>query len=136
MRFVPFDRHAADIGDPALDAEHRGQIELMNRVGETITSGSAPTDIAFEIGKLAGYLDVHFVSEMIRMREEAYPDYAAHQAEHDHAMTMLETLRTRCAAGDESAMLEALRALDGWLVAHIRRSDRAFVEFVTREGSA
>ena len=133
MDFTPFDPHAADLGLPALDAEHRGQIELMNRVGAAIASGTRPADVALEVGKLAGYLDVHFMSELIAMREQGYPGYDAHVAEHDQAIELLYRIRDRCARGDRQALLELLVALNTWLIGHIRSADAAFARF-GREG--
>ena len=135
MDFTPFDPHAADLGVPTLDAEHRGQIELMNRVGAAIASGATPAAIAQEIGKLAGYLEVHFMSELIAMRERSYPLYDAHVAEHDQAIELLHQLKERCAQGDAPALIELLGALNGWLVGHIRNADAAFVRF-GRDGHA
>jgi len=57
LDFTPFDPHAADLGVPRWTRRHRGQIELMNRVGAAIASGATPAAIAQEIGKLAGYLE-------------------------------------------------------------------------------
>jgi hemerythrin-like metal-binding protein len=133
--FTPFDPHAADLGVPAMDAEHRGQIELMNRAGKAIASGALPAAIAQEVGKLAGYLDVHFMSELIAMREQGYPGYEEHVAEHDQAIELLHRLKDRCAQGDAPALLELLGALNGWLVGHIRSADAEFARF-GREGSA
>jgi hemerythrin len=129
LDFAPFDSHAADLGQPALDAEHRGQIELMNRVGAAVAAGATPAAVAPEVGRLAGYLDVHFMSELIAMRERGYPGYDAHVAEHDQAIELLHRLKERCAAGDAQALLEVLGALNGWLVGHIHNADAAFVRY-------
>jgi len=129
LDFTPFDPHAADLGVPTLDAEHRGQIELMNRVGAAIASGATPAAIAQEIGKLAGYLEVHFMSELIAMRERGYPLYDAHVAEHDQAIDLIYRLKDRCAQGDTQALRELLGVLHGWLVDHIRSADAAFARF-------
>ncbi len=136
LDFTPFDPHAADLGQPALDAEHRGQIELMNRLGAAIAAGAAPEAVAIEIDRLVGYLDVHFMSELITMRERAYPGYDAHVAEHDHAIELLHRLKGRCAAGDAPALLEVLGALNGWLVGHIRSADAEFVRFGRDDSAA
>jgi hemerythrin-like metal-binding protein len=126
LDYTPFDPHAADLGLPALDAEHRGQIELMNRVGTAIAAGASPSEVAPEVGRLADYIEVHFASELIAMRERGYGAYDAHVAEHDQAIELLRRLKERCAAGDQQALLELLGALHGWLVAHIRGADAAF----------
>ncbi len=129
MTFQRFDTHAADLGVPALDAEHRGQIELMNHVGEAITSGFSAVEITAAVDSLVGYLEAHFMSEQVAFREQAYPAYQAHQQEHDEAIALLRELRARAAAGDARALLDLLGGLEGWLVQHIRTSDAAFARF-------
>jgi hemerythrin len=136
VTFQRFDTHAADLGVPALDAEHRGQIELMNHVGEAITAGFSAVEITAAVDSLVGYLEAHFMSEQIAFREQGYPGYEAHQAEHDEAIALLRGLHTRAAAGDVRAMLEILGGLETWLVQHIRSSDAAFARFVLEKEKA
>lgn len=130
MDFRPFDVCATDLGLPALDEEHRGQIELMNELGAAIAAKRAPAEISLALDRLTGYLDAHFMSEQIAMRERAYPEYDAHRMEHDAAIDMLRELGARGASGDATTLLRILRALDEWLVVHVRTSDAAYARFV------
>ena len=123
-----------DIGIPSVDAEHREQLARMSRLQEAILGGGDPEAIADDLESLTDYIDAHFTSEQILMREQAYPDYTAHLREHDAAIDLLRNLEGRVRSGDAAASADVLSALKGWLVAHIDRADRALAGFLLERG--
>lgn len=127
---------AIDLGIPALDAEHREQLARMNRLVAAIASARPPRTVADDLDSLIGYLEAHFLSEQIVMREQAYPDYQGHQTEHDEAIALMRRLQERFLAGDLAASEELMRALRGWLVGHIQSADRRLAGFLTASGVA
>ena len=134
MPYVAQDPKSVMLGIAELDAEHAEQLRWMNRLGAAIDAGAAPETIAEDVETLVGYLEAHFLSEQIVMRENAYPGYGAPRAEHDEAITILRELEAKLAAGDAAAVEDVLRALSGWLVGHIRTADLALAEFATAKG--
>lgn len=136
MPHDPADAHSIELGVPALDAEHREQLARMNRLVEAIASGRPPHAVADDLESLIGYLEAHFLSEQIVMREQAYPGYDAHQLEHDEAIALMRRLQERFLKGDLAASEELMRALRGWLIGHIRSADRALVGYLTTKGVA
>jgi hemerythrin-like metal-binding protein len=125
-----------DLGVPELDAEHREQLVRMNHLVAAIAEGRPPGSVAGELESLVGYLEAHFLSEQIVMREQAYPGYDAHQQEHDEAITLMRRLQERYLAGDLAASEELMRALRGWLVGHIQSADRLLAGYLTSHGVA
>jgi hemerythrin len=128
------DPRSLEIGIPSVDAEHREQLERMARLQSAILGGGDPKMIADDLESLTDYVDVHFTSEQILMREQAYPEYATHLREHDTAVELLRNLETRVRSGDANASAEILTALKGWLVSHIDRADRALATFLRERG--
>jgi hemerythrin len=134
MSYQPLDPSTIVLGVPDLDAEHREQLAWMNRLGAAIAAGAEPAEIADDLEALIGYLEAHFMSEQILMREEAYPAFQSHDREHDEAVALLRKILESHAAGDVNAMQALLQALTGWLVAHIHTSDRALATYVAARG--
>ena len=134
MSFEPLDPKSIELGIPEIDAEHKEQLDRMNRLGAAIHGGGTPEAIADDLESLIDYLDAHFMSEQIVMREHAYPDYQKHLREHDSAVTLLRSLEDRVRAGDVHASAEVLSALRGWLVSHIHTADRALAGFMGERG--
>ncbi|HEX6850309.1 MAG TPA: bacteriohemerythrin [Candidatus Polarisedimenticolaceae bacterium] len=128
------DPRSLEIGIPTVDAEHREQLDRMARLQGAILGGGDPETIADDLESLTDYIDAHFTSEQILMREQAYPEYATHLREHDAAIDMLRNLETRVRSGDAAASAEVLSALKGWLVSHIDRADRALAGFLLARG--
>jgi hemerythrin len=132
----PSDEPAIELGVPSLDAEHREQLARMNRLVAAIGAAPPPSALAGDLESLIGYLEAHFLSEQIVMREQAYPAYDAHQLEHDEAITLMRRLQERYVSGDLAASEELMRALRGWLIGHIQSADRALAGYLTSRGVA
>lgn len=123
------------LGVAELDAEHRGQLERMDRLIAALERSEPLERSLGALRELVEYLEVHFMSEQIVMRERGYPAYDAHVREHDEAVRLLRTLGERCAAGDARAATDLLGALRGWLVEHIDSADRSLAEFLRQAAS-
>lgn len=127
-------RRETDLGHAELDEEHRGQLDLMDRLEGAIAEGRACPDIAQELAGLVAGLEVHFLSEQDAMLAHTYPDYEAHLKEHDRTLALLGDLKTRCASGDARMTSEAVAVLRAWLLAHIETTDRKLAEFMIARG--
>jgi hemerythrin-like metal-binding protein len=125
-----------ELGVPQVDAEHREQLMRMNRLVAAMAEAKAPSAVAEDLESLIGFLEAHFLSEQIVMREQAYPGYDAHQLEHDEAIALMRRLQDRFLAGDLAASEELMRALRGWLVGHIQSADRVLAGYLTSHGVA
>ena len=125
-------RERLDLGVESMDREHRGQLEHMSLLEAAIEEGRPAAEIARLTEDLVQYLQAHFLSEQISMRESAYPAYEDHLGEHDEAVLLLEQLEERARAGDLRAGSELLTVLRGLLVEHVHRSDSTLVTYLTR----
>lgn len=134
MAYDPEDPESIELGIPAIDAEHRGQLERMNALGTAIARGGKPEQIADDLADLIDYLDAHFNTEKKVMREQGYPRTDDHLRDHEAAMTLLRQLQERLTAGDVAALELLLRTLRGWLVGHIHTADRALATFLIDRG--
>ncbi len=119
-----------EIGNPAIDGEHRLQIELVKALEEALRARD-PAPRAGEILKqLLDYSNVHFLAEDLMMRLHAYPAYEAHVQEHENLVDQLEELQRYFAAGELAPTRALVEALKNWLAEHIRTMDRGFAVFL------
>jgi hemerythrin-like metal-binding protein len=128
------DAGAVDLGVEMLDAEHKGQLERMEELESAIRDGAARPELSARLDELVRFLEAHFMSEQIAMREHAYPAYEAHVREHEDAIELLRDLEARCSRGDAEVAVEILAALRGWLVSHIHTTDHSLAEFMKTKG--
>lgn len=97
-------------------------MELLERA---IDSGRPENEVRALAEDLAHYLEAHFASEQIAMRESAYPAYEDHVREHDEAMSLLRRLLDL----DRDQWATALVELRETLVRHVHTTDSAFAGF-------
>lgn len=122
--------HNPKTGFEAIDVEHEVQLGLMDALESAVREGRGPGAVRAALDGVIGYLDAHFLSEQLLMREHAYPDYQRHVLEHDHALQLMSDLRDRCNAREDELSLDVLVALRRWLLAHIEAHDTSLGRFL------
>lgn len=125
-----------EIGDPDLDNDHHLQMRLISALVDAIEEGRP-----WLAHRLAEHLRdgsaIHFEEEERRMRDDADPERAVHQREHDALLAQMEEL-LRAVDGEEDALATAAAIdLRSILAAHIGSWDRRLTareqEFQPRE---
>lgn len=123
------------IGDTTIDAEHDLQMQLLDSLSQALAKGGdfAPTRHILE--QFIEFSDMHFLSEQLIMRLNAYPAYEAHLEEHTRLMKKVREIRENIVHGGNVSSLQLLLELRDWLLHHIATDDAAFGEFLSkREG--
>jgi hemerythrin-like metal-binding protein len=115
-----------------MDSEHAVQIELLREVERAVAALDRTTALDL-MRRLGDYSEAHFGSEQILMRLHAYPQYAAHEAEHGTLLAELRRVRDRLTFDDRTELTEAMQELRAWLLNHIQTSDRRFAEYIRGE---
>jgi hemerythrin-like metal-binding protein len=116
-----------ETGIESVDAQHRGLVEVVNRLGAMLIDGSA-TEAALgaTFGELAKYALRHFADEERLMAEAGLDSRhaAAHCQQHQQFVEQLGDLWKGRAGLDKSA--EVLHGfLSSWLTFHILEEDHA-----------
>ena len=119
----------AIVGVPEMDSEHSVQIELLREVERAVAALDRDTALVL-MTRLDDYTDAHFASEQILMRLHAYPNYAAHEAEHGRLLAEFRRVHKRIAFDDRADLSAALENLHRWLFTHIQTSDKTFAQFI------
>lgn len=118
-----------ETGIELIDAQHRGLVEIINRLGSAVVAcraDAASVEVVFQ--ELADYAHRHFSDEE-RLMSAAQIDpqyFEHHQFKHREFVEQLRDLQTRAAGASESST-ELLGFLAGWLTFHILDEDQAMV---------
>lgn len=115
------------VGNELLDAQHRGLLELVNK----LDSGE-PLDRVLE--ELAGYAEVHFRDEESVLEATDYPDLAQHKNQHNLFRAWLDRTRGAYRAGGGHAVTRRdLRAyLSVWIANHLLVYDAGFKSWLEK----
>jgi hemerythrin len=124
------------LGEDALDLEHQGQIDLLLAVEAGLRAGADQAQLATLLDRLIEFTNIHFMSEQLLMRQQAYPGLPAHAAEHDQLMDQMREFQTRIASGERALAAADLTTLRAWVLRHIRSKDAAFAHYLGEMATA
>jgi hemerythrin len=130
--FAPSSLKRFEIGIAEIDAQHRRLFELLNDMkgwSGTDLEHAASLDI---LDSLSEYALVHFAVEESIMRMLHYPATAAHVAEHKRFTDTLDIFRHRLLK--EQRSIDLVDFIKSWLVDHIDRVDRQYVDYFLAKG--
>lgn len=114
----------------AMDREHAGQLNLFNDLKAAIRGG-APDSLVYDLlDQLVEHTNVHFLSEQLAMKLQAYEATQSHLLEHQRLLSELRSLKSNLATGKPSDKHGLVEALRGWLIVHIETSDKALAEYL------
>lgn len=119
------------IGLPAIDADHRRLLELINEV-EDVALQRSPTDVIERVlAQLAQYVSYHFRREEEMMAKAGFPGLPAHELLHEEFSDRVCQLTAQYFTDANLAdAKEILDFLSNWLIVHIQNRDPEFVSWV------
>ena len=80
------------------------------------------------------YTRFHFEAEEKLMREQAYPEYAAHKRQHDRMIRKTRELWEDLERGGRVLPGQVSRLLRDWLATHILEEDKRLGEYLSGNG--
>ncbi|MGE4299785.1 MAG: bacteriohemerythrin [Desulfovibrionaceae bacterium] len=122
------------VGVPSLDEQHKRLIFLTDVLFTSIMEDRGPEVVADVLRQLEEYATYHFRYEEELMVAHAYPDFAAHVAEH---AGMLRRVREYLEAAQRDPALLDIVVYDflrNWTVTHLEKTDMRCGAFLVRCG--
>ena len=117
-------------GIASMDREHRDQLGLLNDLKAAVRSGADDSLVYALLNELVEHTNLHFLSEQLAMRLNAYEAYESHFLEHQRLLVEVQNLKRDLATGtatDKHSLIEALRS---WLLVHIQTADKTLAEYL------
>lgn len=121
------------LGADALDNEHQGQIDLLLAVEAELRGAADRDQLDLLLDRLIEFTNIHFMSEQVIMRQQAYPGLPAHEAEHDRLMDEMRDFQRRLDGAERPLVADDLAALRDWVLLHIRSKDKAFAQYLKQQ---
>jgi hemerythrin-like metal-binding protein len=117
---------AMSVGVPALDADHRCLVRIINLLEDT--EGDDDRVIEIVINTLDIYCRYHFAREEQVMNACKFPALAFHRHEHEGFCRAIAEMNER--KTDAAAAQDLLEYLKAWLLHHILIQDMAYKPYV------
>jgi len=113
------------VGHSLIDRDHQRLVELINALGDAMSSGKGRDVCGNVLNDLINYTKTHFAMEENLMSANHFPSAAAHKAEHAKLIQDVLTFQKKYSAGSETLSVSLLHFLMEWLTHHILVSDKA-----------
>lgn len=118
------------VGIPAMDAQHRELVSLLNQIQNAILSGHSDGVTWELLDRLALYTVRHFKAEEALMSAVDYPEVVSHCQAHRKLTERVEQFIATREAGSSVHNFEMAEFLSDWLNHHILGSDKLYGEWI------
>lgn len=122
------------VGVTLMDVDHRRLVEILGRLQQSVGEASNRELVAATIATLFDYTEEHFAHEEESMRLYAYPETAAHVAEHKDLMARLREFKANAETGQVASTLELMDFLGAYLTNHMLGADKRLGQFLRERG--
>lgn len=133
MPYMPWDE-SYRVGVEEIDAQHRRLFEMVNALHDACGPECDPALVMRAARELTEYTRHHFATEEKYMDEYQYAGRDAHLEEHMRCSMRAVDFFAQGVAGDPDTAGEMLTFLRGWLLDHVRGTDRGLGAFLSRRG--
>lgn len=126
-------RDSLSLDVPAIDADHKHLIELLNRLHYMAMAGDDRQAVGAVLSELVEYTLAHFEREEALMRDAQYPGLAAHARLHEVLRAQATHLRERYLTDPRAFDMERFYLfVSDWLTMHILGEDMKLKPWVAR----
>ena len=112
-----------NVGNAAVDHEHRELIDLINNVHDGIRDETGPDRLVEGLGEIYVQIAAHFALEEKLMRDAGYRDLIPHKDDHESLLDQLADILDGVESGggyDEAALSAQL---ERWFSGHFSTHD-------------
>ena len=121
------------IGIPRIDEQHKFFFDAVHRLHKECVAGEGEHAVLETLVFLENYVRGHFQDEVAFMREHEYPRVEEHEDLHAEFLErFLELIGEFKESGPSQHLAQRMgEMVQGWLVDHIAKADRAYARHVT-----
>jgi hemerythrin len=117
-----------------IDQQHQKLMALVNELYDSMTAGHGKEALGKVLGELITYTVYHFATEEKLFQTHAYPETAAHKAEHDKLTQTAKDLKEKFDSGKGQITVEVMNFLKNWLNNHILGTDKKYSAYLNGKG--
>lgn len=123
-----------NLGIPRIDEEHKNLIDIINKVILSKEHNDSPEELREALNEMTKYAQTHFATEELYMIKFNYPEYQYHKEQHLDFTTKIKAYESGLINADYHIANEILDYLKQWLVNHILKTDKKYVDCFRKNG--
>jgi hemerythrin-like metal-binding protein len=118
------------VSNEEIDSQHKKLVKLINDLFDSMRSGKSKEVLDGILTELIEYTDYHFKSEEKAMEEASYPELPAHIKIHDSFVSKVLEFKKDFDEGNVYISLEIINFLKDWILDHILKEDKKYVNYI------
>jgi len=122
------------VGIDSIDQQHKKLVNLINHLQTAIDYSTGEEFERDALDELVDYTKTHFTYEEGLMRDNDYPDFEAHKAQHEAMFKKVAEVLAEYEKDQDTAMSNAVEYLKNWLINHINGTDKQYSSYLIGKG--
>lgn len=122
------------VGINSIDEQHKRLLNLINQLQTAVDHSTGDQFEREALDELVDYTKTHFSYEEGLMRDNDYPDFEPHKAQHEKMFKKVEEVLAEYEEDHDTAMSNAVEYLKGWLINHINGTDKEYSSYLISKG--
>ncbi len=119
-----------------FDEHHQKLIELINKLYDAMRAGKGNQVLGPIFDELIAYTQYHFSAEEDAFKKTGYLASTTHIREHNKLIEKVTDLKTQFDEGKMGLTTQTMNFLRDWLMNHIQKSDKRYVDHLKKHGIA
>ncbi len=117
------------LGVEVFDEQDFKMVNMLNGLNDALKRFESIEKQLQLLEELVSFTDYHFKTEERLMREYGYPEYIAHQKEHNDFLHDINYQKERFIQGGDLVLLQKIK---DWLATHVVNSDKKLADFIRK----
>ncbi len=121
-------------GIALIDQQHKKWVDMINKLYEAFKKGNAHKIINDYLKDVVDYTDYHFGFEEKYMMDFKFENFENHFTEHQKFVRQVKLFQTEYNAGKIDIAYKLMNYLKTWILNHIVKADRKYIECFRNNG--
>ena len=122
------------VGIDSIDRQHKKLLNLINQLQTAVDYSTGDEFEREALDELVDYTKTHFTYEEGLMKDNDYPDFEPHKAQHEEMVAHVKETLSEYEKDQDTAMNNAAKFLRKWLINHINGTDKQYSKFLIDKG--
>jgi hemerythrin len=133
QQFVEW-KDSYSVGIDSIDQQHQRLLNLINQLQTAVDYSTGEQFEREALDELVDYTKTHFIYEEGLMRDNDYPDFESHKAQHEKMFNKVHEVLAEYEKDHDTAMSNAAEYLRSWLINHINGTDKEYSSYLIGKG--
>ena len=122
------------VGIESIDLQHQKLLNLINQLQTAVDYSTGEQFEREALDELVDYTKTHFSYEEGLLKDNDYPDFEPHKAQHEEMFVKVQEVLADYEKDQDTAMSNAAEYLKDWLIKHINGTDKEYSSFLIEKG--